>query len=126
MDSIVYLAFWIVFWLAMGYLVAKLFFLITLKKERKLSVNKSKSVLVWQVNEKIAPLLPNFSYNFKDLVFIWKWVDYVIFDWLCEWEVRSVVFLEIKSWKSNLNKNERLIKECIQKWNIKYELFRIE
>ncbi len=79
-----------------------------------------------QVNEKIAPILPNFPYNYKDLVFIGKWIDYVVFDWLSTWYLKEIVFLEVKSWVSNLNRNERMVKDCIRSWKISYDILRIK
>ena len=79
-----------------------------------------------QVNEKIAPILPNFPYNYKDLVFIWKWIDYVVFDWLSTWYLKEIVFLEVKSWVANLNRNEKMVKDCINSWKTSYEILRIK
>ncbi len=81
---------------------------------------------MWQVNEKIAPILPNFPYNYKDLVFIGKWIDYVVFDGLSTGNLREIVFLEIKSGVANLNRNERMVKNCISSWNISYDILRIK
>ncbi|MFZ5341575.1 MAG: Holliday junction resolvase-like protein [Patescibacteria group bacterium] len=43
-----------------------------LSKQRKQAVERSKSVISGQVYEKIAPLLPDFPYNPKDMTFIGK------------------------------------------------------
>jgi predicted Holliday junction resolvase-like endonuclease len=96
-----------------GYLVAKLYFLAKMKGHRQDAVDRSRSVMLGHVNEKIAPLLPNFPYHYKDLVFLGKGIDYLVFDGLSQGELRKIVFLEIKSGVSSLNKNERSIKECI-------------
>jgi len=112
-------------WLFIGYLFAKIFFLTKLKKQRKSAVSRSRSVVLWQVSEQIAPLLPKFPYSYKDLMFLGKWVDYMVFDGLSEWHMDEVVFLEIKTGRSGLNKNERLIKSCIDAWRVRYELLRL-
>jgi len=117
---------WIIIWLVIWYLVAKIYFQIKIKWQRKNAVSRSKHVLMWQVNEKIAPLLPNFPYNYKDLVFIWKWIDYLVFNWLSTWNLKEIIFLEVKSWVSNLNRNERMIKNIIQSWRISYDILRIK
>jgi predicted Holliday junction resolvase-like endonuclease len=77
-----------------------------------------------KVNEKLAPMLPNFKYKPKDLVFIWKWFDYLVLDWLSEWNLKQIIFLEIKSWKSTLNKNEKQIKQTIENKKVKYEIYK--
>lgn len=94
-------------------------------KNRKQAVQQSKSTTLWYVSEKIAPLLPNFPYSYKDLVFLGKWVDYICFDGLSEGELKQVVFIEIKTWKSQLNKNESMIKTIIEKAKVTWETIRI-
>lgn len=81
---------------------------------------------MWQVNEKIAPILPGFPYNYKDLVFIGKWIDYIVFDWLSTGYLKQVIFLEIKSWNSLLNKNESMIKNCLDRKKVYYEILRMK
>ncbi|EKE26777.1 MAG: hypothetical protein ACD_4C00144G0003 [uncultured bacterium (gcode 4)] len=90
------------------------------------AIKRSKSSILWEVYEKIIPFLPNFNYSPKDMVFIWKWVDYLVFDWLSSWDLNEIIFLEIKSWKSNLNKNEKMIQKIIWNKKIKYETLNIE
>lgn len=56
----------------LGYLIAKMYFMYKLRNHRKDAVNRSRNVVMGQVNEKIAPLLPNFPYHYKDLTFLGK------------------------------------------------------
>jgi predicted Holliday junction resolvase-like endonuclease len=49
------------------------------------------------VTEKVAPALPGFPYNCKDLVFIGKGIDYLVFDGLASGELEQIILLEIKS-----------------------------
>lgn len=116
---------WILIWTFVGYLLARLLFWVQLRWQRKNAIERSKHVVMWQVNEKIAPILPGFPYNYKDLVFIWKWIDYVVFDWLSTGYLKQVVFLEIKSWNSLLNKNEIMIKDCLDRKKVYYEILRM-
>lgn len=124
-TQIILIIIWITIWLIIWFLIAKIYFRINLNKERKKSVSKSKSVILWQVNEKIAPILPWFPYNYKDLTFIGKWIDYIVFDWLSNWDLKQIVFVEIKTWKSNLNKNEKMIQNIILSKKVKYEVMKI-
>ena len=121
MEAIV----WLLMWLFIGYLIALFINSWNIKTERKQAVSQSRSVILWEVSEKIAPILPDFEYNPKDMVFLGKWVDYVIFDGLASGNLNKIVFLEVKSWKSSLNKNERQIKDCIAQNNVHYNLFRM-
>jgi predicted Holliday junction resolvase-like endonuclease len=117
---------WIIIGLVIWYLIAKIYFEIKIRWQRKNAVERSKNVLIWQVNEKIAPILPWFPYNYKDLVFIWKWIDYIVFDWLSSGYLKEIVFLEVKSWVSNLNRNETMVKKCIENRKISYDILRIK
>lgn len=114
----------IIIWCIIGYLIAKIYFLVKIKGHRQNAVQRSRSVVLWNVHEKIAPMLPNFPYQYKDLVFLGKWIDYLVFDWLSEGNLREIIFLEIKSWVSQLNKNETMIKNCIQDKRFSYKIRR--
>lgn len=117
---------WILIWTFVGYLLARLLFWVQLRWQRKNAIERSKHVVMWQVNEKIAPILPGFPYNYKDLVFIGKWIDYIVFDWLSTGYLKQVVFLEIKSGNSLLNKNEIMIKDCLDRKKVYYEVLRMK
>ena len=92
---------------------------------RKSAVRGSRNSIFGEVYEKILPALPSFPYSPKDMVFIGKWVDYLIFDWLSEWVLREIVFLELKSGNAVLNKNERLIQEALRKKQVRFSEYRI-
>ncbi|MCK9466847.1 MAG: hypothetical protein M0P94_00815 [Candidatus Absconditabacterales bacterium] len=112
--------------LVVGYLISKVYFEIKISGQRKNAVERSKNVLIGQVNEKIAPILPGFPYNYKDLVFIGKGVDYIVFDGLSKGNLNEIVFLEVKSGNSGLNRNETMIKNCIKNKKIAYDILRIK
>lgn len=116
----------IIIWLIIGYLIAKIYFHINIKWHRQEAVSRSRSVLLGNVNEKIAPLLPNFPYYYKDMVFVWKWIDYIVFNWLSSGNLKNIVFLEIKSGTSTLNRNERMIKECTENKKVYYDIYNIK
>ena len=116
---------WIVIWTLLWYLIARLLFGIQNRWQRKNAIERSKHVIMWQVNEKIAPILPWFPYNYKDLVFIGKWIDYIVLDWLSTGYLKQIVFLEIKSGNSLLNKNEIMIKDCLDRKKVYYEILRM-
>jgi len=92
---------------------------------RRDAIERSKSVIVGKVSEHLAPFLPNFKYNPKDVRFIGSPVDLIVFDGLDEGELRKIVFVEVKSGKSSLSKRERMIRDCIRKGKIEWEELRI-
>jgi predicted Holliday junction resolvase-like endonuclease len=124
-HSFVFVIAWIVLGIVVWYLISRIYFLIKLKNQRKDAVDRSRNVVMWQVNEKIAPLLPNFPYHYKDLTFLGKWVDYLVFDWLHRGNLQQIVFLEIKTWVSWLNKNEQMIRDCIENKKVSYKLMKL-
>ncbi len=116
----------IIIWVIVWYLIAKLYFMMRIKGQRSDAVTRSRNVVLGHVNEKIAPLLPNFPYFYKDLVFLWKGVDYLVLDWLSKGDLKKIVFLEIKSGVSNLNRNEQMVKNCVNQKHVAYEVRRNE
>ncbi|MBO5137749.1 MAG: Holliday junction resolvase [Spirochaetaceae bacterium] len=97
-----------------------------IKKERQDAVKRSKAVVAGQVYEQIAPLLPDFPCNTKDIQFIGKPIDYIGF---CTNDktglVDEILFIEIKSGESNLSVREQSVKEVIQKRKVRYVEYRI-
>lgn len=124
-QNIGFVIVWIVLGVIVWRLIAKIAYMQNRSSDRKQSVQQSKATTLWYVSEKIAPLLPNFPYSYKDLVFLGKWVDYICFDGLSTGEMKQVVFIEIKTGKSQLNKNESMIKSVIEKGKVKWETVRI-
>lgn len=115
---------WIIIWVLIWYLVAKLYFMIRIKKQRSDAVTRSRNIVLGHVHEKIAPLLPNFPYSYKDLVFLWKGVDYLVLDGLSKGNLSKIIFLEIKSGVSTLNKNEQMVRDCVHQKRVSYEIWR--
>ena len=126
MTQLVYLIFWIIIWLIFWIIIWKIIKYKTLKDERSKSVKKSKSVIMWELYEKILPFLPDFPFKPRDMVFVWKAVDYIIFDWLDEWNLKQIIFLELKSGNSNLNKNEKMVRDTIKSWKINYIEYKVK
>lgn len=116
---------WAIVWLIVWFIVAKLTVHYAVKSARASSVKQARRVILWNVNEKLAPALPWFPYDFKDMVFIWKWIDYLVFDGLASGHLRKIILLEIKSWKSFLNRNETMIKNAVGAGLVSYEVFRV-
>jgi len=121
-----YILFWVVLWFFIWYIVWKILKHIELSKERKKAVDKSRSVILWESYEKLVPISGAIPYYSKDMNFLWKWVDYIVFDWLSEGNLRKIVFLEVKTWKSRLNKNEKMILQAVKDKKITYETIRLK
>lgn len=112
--------------LALGYLWGRIVRHRSVMRERNDAVGRSRSVILGELYETIAPLLPGFRYAPRDMVFIGKGVDYLVFDGLSEGQLREVVFLELKTGKSKQNSNEKMIERVIREGKVRYELGRKE
>lgn len=94
------------------------------------SIKRQRSILKGQATEHLAPYI-NSNYNPKDYKFIGDPIDYIIYDGLSEIKskedtVNKIVFMDIKTGKSQLNRAQRAIKKCIQEGNIEFEVYRPE
>ena len=116
---------WIIVGLVVGFLLAKVFSMKHTLKDRQASIKGSKAVILGHVKEQMAAIHPGFPYHTKDMVFIGKGFDYLVLDGLSEGNLRQIVFVEIKSWSSMLNKNEKQIQTIINNKFIKYEIIRL-
>lgn len=92
---------------------------------REDAIKRSRAVLSGQFSEQLAPFLPDFKYNPQDCKFLGNPIDLIIFNGMSKTDISEVVFLEIKSGESNLSKQERILRDCIQKGNVRWEEYRI-
>jgi predicted Holliday junction resolvase-like endonuclease len=94
------------------------------------SIKRQRSILKGQATEHLAPYI-NSNYNPKDYKFIGDPIDYIIYDGLSEIkskedQINKIVFMDIKTGKSQLNRAQRAIKKCIQEGSIEFEIYRPE
>jgi hypothetical protein len=109
---------------AIGYFLGRLVRHRAVMRERTDAVGRSRSVILGELYETIAPLIPGFRYAPRDMVFIGKGIDYLVFDGLSEGKLKEIVFLELKTGKSKQNGNEKDIEQCIRQGRVRYELER--
>ncbi|MEM5815157.1 MAG: Holliday junction resolvase-like protein [Candidatus Aenigmatarchaeota archaeon] len=92
---------------------------------RRDAIERSYRIISGKVSERLAPLLREFPYNPKDARWIGDPIDLVVFDGLSEGKLRKIVFVEVKTGKSNLNKNEREVREVLKKREVMWKEVRI-
>ena len=78
-----------------------------------------------RVFERVAPYLPGFAFNPRDVRFIGDPVDFVVFDGLAEGNLRRVVFVEVKTGAGDLNGNERRVKSSIVERRVEWQMYRV-
>ena len=123
--DIVALLIGIIFGFIIGFLWVQIQRIGVEKKIRQDAVRGSRNAITGEIYEKILPSMPNFPYAPKDMVFVGKWTDYIIFDGLSEGDLREIIFLEIKSGKSRLNANEKMIKKILDEKIVRFVEMRV-
>ncbi|HYM38948.1 MAG TPA: Holliday junction resolvase-like protein [Thermoplasmata archaeon] len=95
------------------------------KEIRQDSVDRSRATLSGQFLEKLAPHLPDFPYDPTDVRFLGTPVDYVVFDGLADGDLREIVFLEVKSGRSNLRSSQRRVRDAVETGAVRWDLYRV-
>lgn len=103
-----------------------------IKDAQKRSNDTQRSVLKGQISEKFVPFMAGFEYSPADCRFMGEPMDYVVFHRLHECadgqasiDEARVVFLEVKSGTSKLNKRQQILKEIIARGQVSFESIRI-
>lgn len=125
MDSLTLILGWLVGFV-IGIFIMRIISMHEHKWVRRNAVQGSRNSIFGEVYEKILPALPNFPYAPKDMVFIGKWCDYIIFDGLSEGRLREIVFLELKSGNAVMSTNEKSIQAAVNHNRVRFSEYRIE
>jgi predicted Holliday junction resolvase-like endonuclease len=83
------------------------------------SQQQSKSIRLGLISENILPFHRDFKYDVKDLVPMFKPIDYIVF------AEDEIVFLEIKMGTSQLSEKQKKIRALINSGKIRFEEHRI-
>lgn len=106
------------------------------KEMRSDAVKRSRSVLLGQLGEQVAPFLPHFPCNPEDVRFIGKPIDFIAFCGMsCGEESESgfsdsgkideILFIEVKTGNASLSAREKEIKKAVDEGRIRYIEYRI-
>lgn len=100
------------------------------KAARADSVKRQRAILKGQATEHLAPYI-NSSYNPKDYKFLGDPIDYIIYEGLSEIKTKDdqilkIVFMDIKTGRSQLNKAQKAIRKCIEEGRIEFQVYRPE
>lgn len=83
------------------------------------SQQQSKSVRLGLLTENVLPFHADFKYNVKDLVPMFRPIDYIVF------AEDEIVFLEIKVGTSQLSDKQKKIRSLINSGKVRFEEHRI-
>jgi predicted Holliday junction resolvase-like endonuclease len=89
------------------------------------AIQKSQYVITGNVIQHIAPYLPSFKYNPKDVRFIGSPIDLIIFDGLSEGNLQQIVFVEVKTGRSKLEKNQRQVRDFVKEGKMVWDVIRV-
>ena len=89
-------------------------------KKKITSQKKSGEVRLGNIAEKLAPFLDYFEYDPANAHFLGQPIDYVVF------EDDEIVFVEIKTGKSQLSKKQRHIRDLVKARLISWKEIRIQ
>lgn len=93
--------------------------------DRRAALAKSRQVIGGSFSEQLAPYLPDFPFDPTEARFIGKPVDFVVFRGLSAGVVDEVIFVEVKSGKSRLNRNETSIRQAVSAGRVSFFEYRV-
>ena len=73
--------------------------------------------------EKVLPSMDDFRWEIPDCRFLGDPIDLVIFNGCCRNKIESISFIEVKSGKARLNRNQRRVRDAVQDKKVIYEVF---
>ncbi|MSS75271.1 hypothetical protein EXS73_03620 [Candidatus Pacearchaeota archaeon] len=93
--------------------------------QRQDAIMRSRAVLGGQFSENLAPYLPNFPFSPTECRFIGKPIDFIVFKGADSKQIDEVIFVEVKSGTSTINKHEKNLKEAIEQKRVRWVEYRI-
>ena len=96
-----------------------------IKAARKDSTDRQRSTIKGQISETIAPWSMNAVNSVKELNFLGNPIDFVGFKGLDGDDEVEIKFIEVKSGKSKLNKNQRRVRDAVNAKRIEWVEVRI-
>jgi len=93
-------------------------------RSRRRFARQSRAVTTGKVIEQLAPHLPGFPFNPRDVRFLGSPVDFVVFEGLEEGKVGRVVFVEVKTGGAVLSGRERLVRDAVRNARVEWMEWR--
>ena len=98
-----------------------------LEKSKKLATERvtitTTAVNIGKSLEKVLPSMDDFRWELPDCRFLGDPIDLVTFNGCCQNKIESISFIEVKSGKARLNKNQRRVRDAVQDKKVIYEVF---
>ena len=87
---------------------------------REDAIKRSHAVNVGKITEHLLPYLPEFNYNPKDTKFLGSPIDFIVFDGMDEDDIKNIIFVEVKTGKSQISSRERKIRNAIKNKKVEW------
>jgi len=84
------------------------------------SKQQSKSVRLGLISENVLPFHKEFPFNYKDLVPMFRPIDYLVF------EEDKITFLEIKMGTSQLSEKQKNIRRLVKEGKVEWQEHRVD
>ena len=95
------------------------------KKRMEKRIKLSARIISGKTIEKLLPFFKDFKYDPHDMRFMGEPIDYIVFDGYSKKKLKQIVFLEVKSGKSKLTKEQSELKKIIKKKKVKWEEVKV-
>jgi len=94
---------------------------------RRGSLNFQRSVVKGKISEQVATLLPHFPQDLRasEGKFLGDPIDFVFFKGKDDQNITEVVFLEVKTGRSQLNSVEKQLREVIEQKKVSWHEYRV-
>ena len=89
-------------------------------RKKVLSQKKSSEVRLGQIAETLAPFLDQFDFDPENCNFLGKPIDYISFG------EEEITFIEVKSGNSQLNQNQRRVRDLVKDKKVSWKEIRIK
>ena len=91
-------------------------------------LRRSRQTLRGQFAEQLAPYFPEFNYDPTEARFLGSPIDFVVFPGIATGDPQGIVFVEVKSGKSQLDRGQRMLRKIVEQAdskNIRFETVRL-
>ena len=91
-------------------------------------LRRSRQTLRGQFAEQLAPYFAEFNYDPTEARFLGSPIDFVVFPGIAAGEIQSIVFVEVKSGNSQLDRGQRKLRKIVEQVdskNIRFETVRL-
>lgn len=89
------------------------------------SVKQSRATTLGNMLQHIAPYFPDFGYHPKDVQWVGGLFDFIIFDGRSEENIERVVLMDVKAGTSQLNKQQRQLRNAVQAGKVEFKIYRM-